>query len=252
MHISRIGFSPIKGVRHAVHGSVELSAQGPVGDRLFCLVDRPRQRVLRTVENPTLVSVVARWDSGTLSVDLQGTTLEGPPTPSGDLVKVDYWGRETLLEVIEGPWAAAFSEQVGYDVTLGRVVHAGDVVYGAAVTLVTSSSLRLLSERVGRDVAAARFRSTFLVDTGDADPHVEDSWIGRELVVGEARLRVRGKVPRCAVVDRDPETGARDAPVLQTLAGYRRSEGEIDFGVDAVVTAAGRSDNGDRVIVERG
>ncbi len=251
MHISRIGFTPLKGSRHAVHDSVELSVDGPQGDRVFCLVDPARQRVLRTVENPTVMSAVARWDAGILSVNLPGTTLEGVPTPSGEVVKVDYWGREALVEIVDGPWAAGFSSLLGYDVALGRVAHAGDVVYGAPVTLISTSSLRLLSERLGREVEGARFRSTLLLDTGDAEPHVEDSWVGREVVVGEATLLIRGRVPRCAVVDLDPMTGRRDVPVLKTLT-YRRTEGEVDFGVDAVVTMAGRVRTGDRANVERG
>lgn len=251
MHISRIGFTPLKGARHAVHDSVELTVDGPQGDRVFCLVDPARQRVLRTVENPTVMSTVARWEAGILSVNLPGTTLEGVPTPSGEVVKVDYWGREALVEIVDGPWAAAFSSLLGYDVALGRVAHAGDVVYGAPVTLISTSSLRLLSERLGREVEGARFRSTLLLDTGDVEPHVEDSWVGREVMVGEATLLIRGRVPRCAVVDLDPMTGRRDEPVLKTLA-YRRTEGEVDFGVDAVVTVAGRVCTGDRVNVERG
>ena len=111
--------------------------------------------------------------------------------------------------------------------------------------------MHLLAERLGREVDSARFRSTFLVDTGDSPSHVEDSWVGRELWVGEATVRVRGVVPRCAVVDLDPVTGRNDAPVLRELAGYRQSQGEINFGVDAVVTAAGRVRTGDQVKLEK-
>jgi uncharacterized protein YcbX len=62
-------------------------------------------------------------------------------------------------------------------------------------------------------------------------------------------VRVRGVVPRCAVVDLDPETGRNDALVLAELAGYRQSQGEINFGVDAVVTGAGRVRAGDQVVL---
>ena len=55
MHITRIGLTPVKGGRHTEQPSVDLTLEGPVGDRVFCLVDRDRGRVLRTVENPTLV-----------------------------------------------------------------------------------------------------------------------------------------------------------------------------------------------------
>jgi uncharacterized protein len=126
------------------------------------------------------------------------------------------------------------------------------VVYGASVTLLTTVSMRLLARRMGREVDSERFRSTFLVDTGESTSHVEDSWVGRELRIGEATVGVRGVVPRCAVVDLDPVTGQNDAAVLRELAGYRLSRGEITFGVDAVVTAAGLVRTGDQVELKKG
>ncbi len=225
---------------------------GPAGDRAFCLLAPALGRVIRTVENPTLLQGVARWAAGVLSVDLPGRTVEGTPTPTGEVVKVDYWGRTAAVEVCAGPWAEAYSEHLGYDVVLARPMHAGEVVYGASVTVATTSSMRSLSARLGRDVASARFRSTFLLETGDAEPHVEDSWVGRELRLGEATVLVRGIVPRCAVVDLDPSTGLRDAPVLKTLGGYRRSQGEINFGIDAVVAVAGQVRTGDQAELGRG
>jgi uncharacterized protein YcbX len=101
-------------------------------------------------------------------------------------------------------------------------------------------------------VDSARFRSTFLVDTGDSPPHVEDSWVGQHLRVGEATVRVRAVVPRCALIDVNPVTGRDDAPLLRELSGYRQSRGEIGFGVDAVVTAPGRVRTGDRVVLGSG
>ena len=39
---------------------------------------------------------------------------------------------------------------LGYDVVLARSVNAGEIVYGASVTLLTTASMRLLGERLGR------------------------------------------------------------------------------------------------------
>lgn len=251
MRVERIGFTPLKGARHRAHDGVELLVDGPVGDRVFCLLDPGRNRVLRTVENPTLVQAVARWEAGVLSVDLAGRTVEGTPTPTGDVRKVDYWGRVAAVEVVEGPWAEAFSEHLGFDVVLTRSACPGEVVYGASVTVLTTASMRLLAERLGTPVGSARFRSTLLLDT-DEEPHVEDSWVGRRLQVGDATLRVRGAVPRCAVVDMDPDSGLKQTPVLRTLAGYRLWEQEVHFGVDAVVVTPGAVRIGDAADLERG
>jgi uncharacterized protein YcbX len=112
--------------------------------------------------------------------------------------------------------------------------------------------MRWVSDRVGRPVEAARFRSTFVVDSGPGTGLTEIAWLGREVSVGEARLRVNAVVPRCVVVDLDPRTGERTAPVLKALAGSDEGDRHVEFGIDAVVTQAGTVRHGDAVEVLRG
>jgi uncharacterized protein YcbX len=250
VHVSRIGLTPVKGTRHADRRSVDLDGSGPVGDRVFCLVDIARRRVVRTVEHPTLMAALATWHSGVLSAVLPGGAFEGVPGPGREVRKVDYWGRTVALEVLDGPWAAAFSEHLGLDVELARAPQPGDVVYGGSVSLVTTSSLHRLREELGAEVEDTQFRATFTVCSDGEPAEVEDSWIGRRLRIGDAEVEVRSGLPRCAVVDLDPATGGRRASVLRTLAGYRRTGGEILFGVDAAVTRPGRVEVG--AVVERG
>lgn len=245
VHVSRIGLAALKGTRHLSLPGVELTADGPVGDRVFCLVDPVTRRVLRTVENPGLVQARARWHDGVLEVRLPGRVgpLLGEPTPTGETVTADYWGRETRLEVVGGPWARAFSDLLDHDVVLARASRPGEVVFGASVSLVTTSSLQRLREELdgpAPDEDGAAFRATLTLDTDGQPPHVEDTWVGRRVTVGTAEVEVRGVVPRCAVVDRHPLSGARHAPVLTALGRYRRSAVDLGFGVDAVVTRPGR------------
>ena len=242
MRITRIGLTPVKGGRHQDLPSVDLTLDGPVGDRVFCLVDTARARVLRTVENPSLLRTSATWYGGVLTVALPGGTVQDVPVPTGENLEADYWGRVAALDVVDGPWAAAYSEHLGTDVVLARSTRPGDVVYGASVTLVTTSSLATLADHVGVPVDGAQFRSTFTVDVGDAPAHVEDDWVGGTLRLGAATVRVRGVVPRCAVVDLDPVSGERSRHVMKALGGYRQQSGEVVFGVDAVVTKPGRVD----------
>ncbi|CAN5584829.1 hypothetical protein BH10ACT10_BH10ACT10_18400 [soil metagenome] len=98
MHITRIGLTPVKGGRHTERPSVDLTADGPAGDRVFCLVDRERGRVLRTMENPTLLQTVSRRaDDGVLAVTLPAGAVQGVPEPTGETLEVDYWGRVAAL-----------------------------------------------------------------------------------------------------------------------------------------------------------
>ncbi|HSO68206.1 MAG TPA: MOSC domain-containing protein [Arachnia sp.] len=246
MHVSRIGFTALKGARHVGRPFVDLTLDGPVGDRMFCLVDPARGRVVRTVENPTLMQTTAMWSDGVLTFTLPGAVVDGVPTFRGETRTLDYWGRRVELEMVEGPWADAFSAFLGYEVVLARA-GGGEVVYGASVSLITTGSLDELSRRVRTRVLDSQLRATFTVHT-DA-PHIEDAWIGRRIVLGEAEVEVRSAIARCPVIDLDPDTGIRRSEALRALADYRRQGGELIFGVDAVVTRAGRVRVGDGVWV---
>ena len=73
------------------------------------------------------------------------------------------------------------------------------------------------------------------------EPHEEDTWEGCRFRVGSAVIRVIGKVPRCVVTTRDPDTGIRDFDSLKEIKAYRglRDGKAIDFGVYADVEEPG-------------
>lgn len=246
MYLRSIGVSALKGGRHQPRESILLRADGPVGDRVFAVVDPSTSQVLRTVEHPSLLGCAAGWDSGVLSVEIAGKLLAAVPAASGRRLDLNYWGRAALMDVVDGPWAEQFSRLLGRSVLLARTVDTGSVVFGDCVSIATSGSLGRLSAEVGHAVDARRFRSTFTIDTGDDAAHEEDSWAGRYLELGGARLLIKGAIPRCAVIDLDPDTGARGTNLLKTLAGYRLRGGEVMFGVYAEVVSPGTVSVNDR------
>ena len=251
MQISSLGSSPLKGARHVERESLEFALDGPVGDREFAVVDLANRRVLKTVENPALLACEASWVDGVLSITVDGESFAGVPQPVGDELELDYWGRPAVVRVVEGPWMPRLASLLGRDVALVRAARPGAVVYGDSVTLVTTGSLRRLAAAVGHEVPASRFRATAVVDTGD-ESHVEDSWAGRDLVVGGATVRVADGIARCAVIDFEPQTGESGTRLLKTLAGYRLRSGDIDFGVYATVVSPGTVRRGDPVrVLER-
>lgn len=238
--VLRAGFSPIKGTRHLSLQQVTLDRYGAVGDRRLCLVDVTARRVLRTVQHPALTVVDARERDGVLSITVpDGRSAVGAPAPTGERLVCDYWGRPAGLTLLGGPHGALLSDYLGKPVTLASAPPRA-VVYGAGVSLVTRPSLEDLAARAGTAVDPARFRATFVIDTGDG-PGAEDGWAGRELRLGTALVRVGGGIGRCAVIDIDPGTGERGSRLLRTLATYRpRNEaGEPCFGVYAEVIEPG-------------
>lgn len=244
MHVARIGLTPLKGCRHRTQDEVLLDATGPRWDRVFCLVEPRTDRCLRTVDHPSLLQAVATWDGTVLSLDVAGDVAVGKPRPTGDVREVDYWGRVVRVERVAGPWSEALSDHLGREVSLAATA-SGEVVYGGAVSVVTRESLAQLGSEVGAPVDGARFRATFELDGTGAEPAGERHWAGRRMRVGAAEVRVRGRVPRCAVVDLDPATGVRDLAVLRTLARRAPEAGGAPFGVDAEVIQPGWVRTGD-------
>ena len=253
MHVARVGFAPVKGTRHASYDAVRLDDRaGPVGDRAFCLVDVAGRRVLKTVQNPSLVAIRSTWDGSRLTLTLpSGEAATSAVTPTGEQVVCDYWGRPAPLTLLDGPHAALASSYLGADVRLAAAPP-GAVVYGAPVTLVSLASLRALATSMGRPELArepARFRPTVVVD--DLEPWVEESWVGRTVRLGDASVRVNALVPRCAVIDLDPASGVASAPVLKALAARPDPPApDLPLGVDAFVVTSGVVRPGDPVLLD--
>ncbi|MET9023882.1 MOSC domain-containing protein [Actinopolymorpha sp. NPDC004070] len=260
MYVARIGLTPVKGMAHEFLPELHLPASGLPGDRAFCFYDVAADRVLRTVDHDALLACHARWVPPRLTITTPVGVAAGDADELGDRLVADYWGRPTELTVVRGPWSALVSRYLGKDVLLCRVGPPGGVVWGGPVSVVTTSSLAEVARRTGRDPGGEdgrgdgedgrRFRATFVVDTGEAPAFVEDEWTGRSLRLGDAVVRVRGPLERCALVDRRPEAGGRDAMVLRALAADRRIDGQIVFGVHADVVRPGTVRLGAEVAVE--
>ncbi len=102
------------------------------------------------------------------------------------------------------------------------------------VSVIGEATLRDLERRVGAPRHRLRFRANLYVS--GAAPWAEFDWLGQELQVGSARLRVVQRITRCAATEVNPETAERDAePVLE----LREHFGSADLGVYARVIEGG-------------
>ena len=118
--VRRVGFAPVKGMRHLALDAVDLDEQGAVGDRSYCLVDVDEARVLRTVQHPSLVAVVARIHGDVLDLTLPtGDATRAAAVRTGRTLTCDYWGRAVDLELTDGPHAGLVSDWLGRRVQVG-------------------------------------------------------------------------------------------------------------------------------------
>ncbi len=198
------------------------------------------------------VAADADLDGTTLALRFpDGSVLEGPVV-LGDPVETDFFGRPVAGRLVEGAFSESLSAFADRSLRLVRVNEPGagsDRGIGASVSVVSRGTLDRLAQEAGRDVIdGRRFRMLFGVDGVEA--HAEDSWAGRRVAVGEAVVRVRGPVGRCAVTTHDPETGIRDLDTLRILRGYRPNDGEeaLPIGVWGGVEQPGPVRVGDTVV----
>ena len=87
-----------------------------------------------------------------------------------------------------------------------------------------------------------RFRANVYFDGAAA--WCEHNWIGAEIALGTARLRVVSPITRCAATQVNPATAARD---LDIPAALNRYFGHINMGIYAEVLSAGEFATGDQL-----
>jgi uncharacterized protein YcbX len=235
--------------------SAELGPTGIRGDRRFLLVDA-HGHLVNAKRAPSLLSITPeRADDRTLRLRFpDGSVVEGE-VELGERVATTLYGGPVTGRLVLGPWGEALSEHAGLELRLVRTGREGDGFDRgprAAVSLLSTGSLRALAAASGSEapIDGRRFRMTLGVEA-EAE-HVEDEWLGRRLRVGGAVVVPRDRVGRCAVTTRDPETGERDLDTLAAIAAYRGdvpSAEALPFGVWCEVVEPGPLAVGDPVEV---
>lgn len=251
--VAWIAFTPVKGLRLRELEAADVTRDGIPGDRAFFLVGEDGTMV-NAKRIGALVTVVADYDApaGRLALRFPDGRVLAGPVELGEPLPVRFHRTTLHARPVLGDFSAALSEHAGAPLRLlAAPPERPGVDRGrdGAVTLLSTGSLRRLQEVAAADepVDMRRFRMTFGVD--GVEPHAEDGW--RDVRVGEALLRVRGNVGRCAITTRNAETGAVDFDTLHHLAAYRRDGIEttepLPFGVHASVVEPGRVRVGDAV-----
>jgi uncharacterized protein len=250
--VSSLWIAPVKGLGLVGRDEVELGPSGVDDNRRFALVDEEGRR-LGALRDPRLVAIGTDWDADARRLELRfpdGSTVAGVVENDG-VVETDLFTRTLRGSLVVGPWAEAISAYLGRPVRLLESESGGTRAVDrrrGPVTMLTEASLQELARQSGvESVDGRRFR--MLVHVAGAEPHEEDTWLGREVNVGEAVVRPLEQVARCAITTTSPESGRRDFDTLRVIKTYRgvRGENHIDFGIFGEVVRPGRIRVGDPV-----
>ncbi|MBW4091845.1 MAG: MOSC domain-containing protein [Proteobacteria bacterium] len=127
-----------------------------------------------------------------------------------------------------------------------RFHHIPGFVFGdqrrPVVSLIGLASLRDFEAQVGARRHRRRFRAN--VWFSGAPAWAELDWVGREVQMGGAVLRVVKRIARCKATEVNPLTTERDA---DPVAELRQFYGHSDLGVHAEVIEGGRFAVGDGI-----
>ena len=251
--VRKLAVTPVKGLALLHPAAIELEPGGAVGNRRFYLVG-PDGRNRSGLAFGPLAAIVAEYDPAAERLTLRfpdGTAVSGDAAATGEHLDV-RWSRTRRLQghVVDGPFAAALSRYVGLDVRLVRA-ESGEAPQSAPVSIVSEASLEALERFADLPERLDDRRFRMLVTIDGIEAFGEDGWIGREVRLGEAVVRVEIEAARCATTTRDPSTGQRDWDALAALRGLRgvSDRQTIDFGVFGSVVRAGRVAVGDEVTV---
>jgi uncharacterized protein len=196
----------------------------------------PKAHYLMLMRNERLAALQTHYEDLTHLLTIR---RHGEMAARGDLETTE--GRAA----IEGFFATNFSNELkGPPKILCGGGHSFSDVAKKVVSIINLGSVAAIENMVGLPVHPLRFRANLYVSGWPAWHEFE--LLGQTIAIGAARLKVVKRITRCAAINVDPETAARDLEIPPTLT---RRLGHADCGIYAEVIAGGTIATGDNVAV---
>jgi uncharacterized protein YcbX len=249
--VARLNIAPVRSLGLETRPEIRLTPQGVAEDRRFFLVD-DGGRLVDQLTAGELVQVVA-WtdpDATVLRLTFPDGRVVEDDVRLAKTIETDVHKRTAIGHVLDGPWAEALSAFVGRPIRLVRCDRVGGTRTAHPASIMTDGSLDVLGSALGvADVDARRFRMLIELDGGE--PHEEDTWVDRQIGLGQTVLRISAPMARCAMTTHDPDTGRRDYDTLRAIKDYRGlvNGKDVMFGVWGEVETPGVIRVGDAVRV---
>lgn len=230
--VSELARYPVKSMAGAPLDSAHLGLHGIDGDRRFAF-----RRVGDGSGFPFLTA--GRFPE---LVTYRPIGLEELPThvrtPSGS--ELELRSDELRDEIVR---------RSGHDVELMMFKHG--IFDDGTVSLIDAATIDAIFREAGVAPDRRRMRANVVLETDGLPPFGEDAWVGATIVFGDAAdapaVSVTARDERCAMVNIDPDTGARDPRVMKAVV---RMNGNY-AGVYATVVRAGMIHAGQTVHLVR-
>jgi hypothetical protein len=174
-------------------------------------------------------------ESGVLTIRRNGAVAaRGNLETAEGRAAIERFFADSYAESIKGPPKILSSEG-----------HSFSDIARKVVSIINLGSVQAIENIVGRPVHPLRFRANLYVEGWPA--WHEFDLLDQTLAIGDVRLKVVKRITRCAAVNVDPDTAARDLSIPQALT---QRLGHNECGVYAEVIAGGTIALGDTIAVE--
>jgi uncharacterized protein YcbX len=210
---------------------------GPSGFDPVAPVWRPKTYYLMLMRNERLAGYHTLFDdrSNVLTIRKDGEVVAAADIESAE-------GRE----VIEHFFATHCADDLrGPPKLLSGGGHSFSDDVSKLVSIINLASVAAIETMVGAPVNPLRFRANLYLRGWPA--WHEFDLVGASLAIGDIRLKVVKTITRCAAINVDPDTAARD---LEIPAALMRGLGRNECGIFAKVTTAGAISVGDTIAVD--
>ena len=254
---------PVKSMMGEEVNSAYLTPRGLYGDRAYALIDTSTGKIA-SAKNPSKWPTMFQFRA----------SLSEPPSPDKDLpaAVITFPTGATILSS-QADADTLLSSQLGRPVMLKSAVPdtpeleeywpdieglalketvtveampEGTFFDLAVLHILTTSTINSLRHNYpdGR-FEVRRFRPNLVVEVPDDIEFAENDWIGKEVTVGGAKLKITGPCPRCVMTTLPQYDLPKDPGILRTAAKYNQAH----VGVYASVTQSGPVAIGDQLNV---
>ncbi len=229
--LDRVALEPGEGLPHdrrfaIAQGSTQFDPKAPQW--------QPKTNFLMLMRDEKLAQLGARFDPETEILTLE---REGKQVARGKIT-------EPMGKTLIGEFFASF--MAGAVRGMPKVLEAPGHMFSDSrhkyLSLINLASVTDLERVVRREVDPLRFRANVYVEGLEA--WGEFAWIGKEVTLGSARLRIESPIDRCAATNVNPRTAERDLNIPLSL---QRGFGHVDLGVYGRVIEGGELAVGDEV-----
>jgi uncharacterized protein YcbX len=241
---------PVKGLTPEPLSNVALSVgQTLPADRRYAIENGPsgfdpaapkwmvKAYFLMLMRDEWLAALHSHFDDATnvLTIRRDGAVAaEGNLETAEGRVAIERFIADNYAASIKGPPKVLSSEGYSFSDIAKKVV-----------SIINLGSVQAIENMVGHPVHPLRFRANLYVEGWPA--WHEFDLMDQTLAIGDIRLKVVKRIVRCAAVNVDPETAARDLSIPRALA---QRLGHSDCGIYPEVIAGGTIGVGDAIAVE--